>query len=227
MTVWPGRCGGGLLSEDSSPWIRETFSAPSLRGEREIMEGTLEARDPTREVAALSGFSRALGRETHVLTLYPTLIWQQLFNRLQWEGRCVAGLLEGERERRSGPTATPWIRARTPLGESPTLIRALAGHESLVWDCRVSSCGSFVVSASFDNMLRVWDAETGADLATLRGHSGEVLACGIGPDDSFIVSASTDRTLKIWDVETLAERHTLTGHADEVVGCLISPDGGR
>jgi len=175
--------------------------------------------------AALTVYRRALARELHVLRRDPELVWQQLHNRLQWEGRSVEERLASERERRSGPGVTPWIRALTPLGESQTLIRTLAGHQSVVWACRVSSCGSFVVSASFDKTLKVWDAESGADKATLRGHSGEVLACAIAPDDSFIVSASADRTLKMWEVATFAERRTLKGHADEVVECLVSPDG--
>ena len=34
----------------------------------------------------LGAFSRALQREAHVLTRHPELIWQQMYNRLQWEG---------------------------------------------------------------------------------------------------------------------------------------------
>jgi len=34
----------------------------------------------------LDAFSRALNREGHVLTQHPDLLWQQMYNRLQWEG---------------------------------------------------------------------------------------------------------------------------------------------
>lgn len=33
----------------------------------------------------LNAFSRTMQRETHVLTHQPDLLWQQLYNRLQWE----------------------------------------------------------------------------------------------------------------------------------------------
>ena len=33
----------------------------------------------------LQAFSRALTREAHVLTQQPDILWQQLYNRLQWE----------------------------------------------------------------------------------------------------------------------------------------------
>ena len=34
---------------------------------------------------SLGAFSKALNRETHVLSQHPNLLWQQLYNRLQWE----------------------------------------------------------------------------------------------------------------------------------------------
>ena len=33
----------------------------------------------------LQAFSRALTREAHVLTQQPDILWQQLYNRLQWD----------------------------------------------------------------------------------------------------------------------------------------------
>ena len=33
----------------------------------------------------LHTFAKALNRETHVLSQHPNLLWQQLYNRLQWE----------------------------------------------------------------------------------------------------------------------------------------------
>jgi hypothetical protein len=32
----------------------------------------------------LEAFGKALGREAHNLTRWPDLLWQQLYNRLQW-----------------------------------------------------------------------------------------------------------------------------------------------
>ena len=80
-----------------------------------------------------------------------------------------------------------------------------------------------IVSGSYDETLKVWDAATGADRATLSGHSDEVGTCVISPDSSFIVSASV-KTLKMWDAATGAERATLTGHNRGISACAISPD---
>ena len=62
--------------------------------------------------------------------------------------------------------------------------------------------GGRVIAASGDNMLKVWDLETGCLLATLEGHADEVTACAVMPDGGCVVSASDDRTLKVWDLRT-------------------------
>src|SRR5450759_1000680 len=162
--------------------------------------------------ATLGAFSRALGREAHVLIKQPDLLWQQLYNRLQWEGPPLAGRLSTERERRSRPGAHPWIHRYSRLRESEALVRTLTGHGASVTACAVSPDGTWIVSASGDKTLKIWDAATGRELHTLTGHTKSVRACAVSPDGTWIVSASSDKTLKIWDVATGTERTTLTGH---------------
>ncbi|MEB3830589.1 WD40 repeat domain-containing protein, partial [Phormidium sp. CCY1219] len=76
--------------------------------------------------------------------------------------------------------------------------------------------GKRAVSISYEKTLKLWDLETGMELATLTGHSGEVNAVAITPDGKRAVSASDDTTLKLWDLETGMELATLTGHSDDV-----------
>ena len=107
----------------------------------------------------------------------------------------------------------------------PALIRTLSGHTSYVWGCAFSPSGSFIVSASGDGTLKVWDARTGEEQRTLCGHTASVRGCTFSPDGNTIVSASDDGTLKVWDVHTGEERLTLRGHTDWVNGCAISSAG--
>ena len=68
--------------------------------------------------------------------------------------------------------------------------------------CAVLSKGNhFIVSASRDKKLKIWDVETGSLLQTLKGHQGLVLSCCLSSDNRFVVSASWDKTLKIWNVD--------------------------
>ena len=188
----------------------------------------------------LKAFSRALAREAHVLTNRPDLLWQQLYNRLQWEGPPLADQLAAERARRSRPGATPWIHRYSRLRESEALVRTLTGHTQRVNACAVSPDGAWIVSAGgrhisgydsaeyrrkADCTLRIWDAATGAELAMLSGHTGKVNGCAVSPDGTWIVSASQDNTLRIWDVATGTQRAILRGHTRDVNNCAVSPDG--
>ncbi|MDV7393630.1 WD40 repeat domain-containing protein, partial [Arthrospira platensis SPKY1] len=84
--------------------------------------------------------------------------------------------------------------------------------------------GKRAVSASWDRTLKLWDLETGTELATLTGHSGSVRGVAIAPDGKRAVSASWDNTLKLWDLETGKELATFTGEA-EMSSCAVAPDG--
>jgi hypothetical protein len=63
--------------------------------------------------------------------------------------------------------------------------------------------GSRIVTASSDQTARVWDAKTGAILATLSGHNGWVNSAAFGPDGSRVVTASLDRTARIWQLDRI------------------------
>ncbi len=121
----------------------------------------------------------------------------------------------------------PYLASWHPLPDlpDPALIRTLSGHTHGVSRCAISLAGDYIVSSSWDQTLKVWDARTGEERRTLRGHTDVVEGCAISPAGDFIVSASYDGTLKVWDVRTGEERRTLSGHTNAVHGCAISPAG--
>ena len=59
------------------------------------------------------------------------------------------------------------------------------------------------MSGSYDNTVKIWDAQTGQETLTLKGHSAEVNSVSFSPDGKRIVSGSQDNTLKIWDISSL------------------------
>ena len=178
-----------------------------------------------RQNLVLKAFSRAFRREAHVLTQYPDLLWQQLYNRLQWEGEEVRHAISRDLAKRNVSGAKTWMRLSTPFRESKALVRVLAGHKGMIQGCAFSPDGQWIVSASEDKTLKIWETATGIERTTLIGHTSKVMACVVSSDGQLIVSASDDQTLKIWDATTGKERATLIGHTKGVRACSISSDG--
>jgi len=172
----------------------------------------------------LRAFARAIDRETHVLSAEPGLLWQQLYNRLQWDPAPVPNILANEFAQRTASSARPWLHTRVPFRESTALIRTLSGHNKPVQTCAISVDGRLAVSASEDGTLIIWNAIEGLPQSTLSGHLGPIHSCAISSDSSFIVTAGEDQTLIIWDTVSGAPRVTLRGHREPVHACAISPD---
>jgi WD40 repeat protein len=82
-------------------------------------------------------------------------------------------------------------------------------------------------SGSYDNTVRVWDAESGEELRCLRGHEDDVSSIAISSDGRRIVSGSQDKTVRVWDAERGEELRCLRGHEDDVSSVAISSDGRR
>jgi WD40 repeat protein len=81
-------------------------------------------------------------------------------------------------------------------------LTTLIGHEWQVYDCAVNPDGSWVVSASGDRTLKVWEVATGRELATLRGHTGQVLFCAFTAAGRRLVSGDEDGFICVWDIRT-------------------------
>ncbi len=119
----------------------------------------------------------------------------------------------------------PYLTAWHALPDLPmdALKRTLTGHTNSIRACAISPDGTWLLSASDDGTLRIWDAVSSQLRHTLIGHTDWVNACAISPDGKWLLSASDDRTLRIWDAVSGRLRRTL--HTNRVRACAISPDG--
>jgi len=114
----------------------------------------------SKYATTVKAFSRAITREAHALTQRPDLLWQQLYNRLQWEGEGVKQDLALDLTERNARGAKPWLRLKTPYRESEALVRTLEGHTDFVYSVAFSPDGKTIASGSYDNTIKLWDIST-------------------------------------------------------------------
>ncbi len=102
-----------------------------------------------------------------------------------------------------------WSAAFSPDGDS---ILTVGGSDARLWDMQkgaermsfspngIVAAASFspdasrIVTGSWDNSARVWDAETGKSVLKLEGHTSYVNSAVYSPDGSLILTASDDKT---------------------------------
>ncbi|GIY43793.1 hypothetical protein CDAR_561061 [Caerostris darwini] len=61
--------------------------------------------------------------------------------------------------------------------------------------------GEYLVTASYDNSLKIWSHPGWTPIQTLCGHSGKIMGADISADDRYVATASFDRTFKLWAPE--------------------------
>ena len=170
-------------------------------------------------------FGDALDREAHNIVVDPAMLFQQLYNRLQWTGETTRDITSRERARRT----TPFLHIYTRLRESSAALRTLAADsEGCVAQVAAIPGTGLIVSAGYDPELKIWEPRTGELMNVLSGHKRGVETVVATPDGSRLVSVSRDATIRVWDVATGATLHTLPGHNDSYVrafACRVSSDG--
>jgi WD40 repeat protein/serine/threonine protein kinase len=101
----------------------------------------------------------------------------------------------------------------------------LRGHKGSVRSVTFSARGKHIASGSADHTIRIWDASSGAQVATFSGHMGSVRCVSFSPDGRLLASGSEDNTIKVWDVMAGTEIATLQAHKADVQTVIFSPDG--
>ena len=68
-----------------------------------------------------------------------------------------------------------------------------------------SADGKSLITAGADNMLRLWEAETGDLLAQFEGHTGPVNQVVVSADGKYALSGSDDKTMRLWEMPEAAK----------------------
>jgi NACHT domain- and WD repeat-containing protein len=102
------------------------------------------------------------------------------------------------------------------------------GDVSAVMSVCWSPNGLFFASATWDGLVRVWDAASLLQIFELKGHCQAVHGLSWSPDSLWLASGSRDASIRIWNVETSAQVAVLHHRMDStraVSSVLWSPCG--
>ena len=105
------------------------------------------------------------------------------------------------------------------------LIPSKTSHNNAIRSAKFSPDGKKIVTASWDNTVKIWDVSSGTMLMDITGHSDRVQYAQFSLDGKKVVSASYDNTAKVWDAATGALLLDLIGHTSNLSSAQFSPDG--
>jgi WD40 repeat protein/tRNA A-37 threonylcarbamoyl transferase component Bud32 len=129
----------------------------------------------------------------------------------------------GARASLSGGRTSSGYAATEPARWS--LIKTFTGHTSWVSTVAFNPVLPMIASGGLDDIIRVWDLETGELTHSLAGHSRGINHLVFSPKGQVLASCSDDDTIRVWNLGTGKILHTLQGHRRDVTSLDIGSQG--
>jgi WD40 repeat protein len=82
-----------------------------------------------------------------------------------------------------------------------------------------------LAAAGADRAIRVWEVDSGKQIALIEDHADWILDLAFSPDGKRIASASRDKTAKVFELAKKESLVTFPAHAQTVYCVSFSPDG--
>lgn len=102
------------------------------------------------------------------------------------------------------------------------MLQEFVGHEGRVTRALWGPLNRTVLSCGEDGSLRLWDVETGQQVAESREHKKQVNDLTLSADGTHCVTGSLDKTAKVFDAQTLECLHTFSPERP-VNAAVLSP----
>jgi WD40 repeat protein len=78
----------------------------------------------------------------------------------------------------------------------------LQGHQAIVRTVCFNPSNDLVLlsGGQIDRDVKVWNSETGKQIASLKGHQGDIHSIKMAQDGSYAISVGTDKKILIFDI---------------------------
>ena len=86
------------------------------------------------------------------------------------------------------------------------------------WCVAVTRDGKRAATGGADNVVRLWDVQTGKQTRQLAGHTAQVHGVAWSHDGRRLLSASYDKSARLWDVEDDLYHHYRPHDLDNLSG---------
>lgn len=104
-----------------------------------------------------------------------------------------------------------------------------SGHREHINSARISQDGKYIITASDDGSVIIWNTTTFEEFTTLNGHNNKVRYADFSNDANYVITASKDCTAKIWELNhnthSYEEVDILDEHTASVNMAEFSNDG--
>jgi WD40 repeat protein len=109
-----------------------------------------------------------------------------------------------------------WSRAREFRGEL---------SNDLVLGLDFNAAGTLIATGGFDQVVRVWNADTGALVRSYRGHTNSITDVRFHPTLPLLIAVDEAGELKSWGLDDEQDARELTAHEGPVHDVRFGPSG--
>jgi WD40 repeat protein len=106
-----------------------------------------------------------------------------------------------------------------------TKTRELGGHSETLSDLAFSPDGKRLATASFDNIVKLWDVDTGDEKVLFQGSGRRHVLLTFSPDGKTLAFSGDDERIHFWDAVALKEQGDSLAAEGMASALAFSPDG--
>jgi transcription initiation factor TFIID subunit 5 len=95
------------------------------------------------------------------------------------------------------------------------------GHEGSIFSVSISPDKQYILSASFDESIRLWNIYLEQNLVIFKGHFSPVLSVKFSPLGFYFASGGSDKIARLWNINNISPLRMFIGHSSDIEVFLL------